>query len=62
MSIFNINSVKTRNTFIDENHIIVIYYYTTWCKSCKQIIIEYDKLTKEYDGKVLFAKEDYSEI
>ena len=60
MSITEIDSIDTRNKFVSENDIAVIDYYATWCKPCKRIEPNYKTLAEEYEGKAVFAKEDYS--
>ena len=37
---------------------LIIDFYTTWCGPCKTMSPEFEKLSKEYEGKAIFVKCD----
>ncbi|MFH1391178.1 MAG: thioredoxin [Candidatus Diapherotrites archaeon] len=44
--------------FIKNNEIVIIDFWADWCGPCKIVAPTFEELSKEYEGKVAFAKMD----
>lgn len=57
-NIVEIRDIEHRNKIIKENSVVIIDLYAEWCKPCKDLIPEYEKLATKYKGSCLFVKEN----
>lgn len=55
-----ITSMQERRSLIENNKVVVIDNYTTWCGPCKQCAPKFAQLAKTYvrPGLCVFAKEN----
>jgi len=44
--------------FIKNNELVIIDFWADWCGPCKMVAPTFEELSKEYEGKVSFAKMD----
>jgi len=44
--------------FIKNNKLVIVDFWADWCGPCKMVAPVFDELSKDYDGKVEFAKLD----
>ena len=60
-NILNIENLEHRKSIINNFKIVVIVYYTNWCRPCKEIKEQYSIMYKEYQkirSFIIFVKED----
>ncbi|MCR4335759.1 MAG: thioredoxin [archaeon] len=44
--------------FIKNNELVIIDFWAEWCGPCKMVAPTFEALSKDYEGKVAFAKLD----
>ena len=52
----------TFNSFISDNNVAVVDFWSTWCGPCKILGKKFDELSNTFSDKIAFAKcnvEDY---
>ena len=56
MSLIEIETPEQRNEMIKNVTLLVIDYYASWCRPCKEMLPDLEKIANEYRGIVVFAK------
>ena len=47
--------------FVKSNETVIIDFWADWCGPCKMVAPIFDELSKEFEGKAVFAKMDITE-
>lgn len=45
-------------SLVKENNLVLVDFFATWCGPCKMLAPTIEKLSEEYDEKVVVAKVD----
>jgi thioredoxin 1 len=56
--VVSINDSDEFDALLKENTLLVVDFFATWCGPCKVIAPKFERLAKEHDGVVKFAKVD----
>jgi len=57
-NVFEISNKIERDSILQQNSIVIIDNYTTWCNPCNKITPYFAQLAQTYSGKCFLAKED----
>ena len=54
-------TAETLESLIQENKIVLVDFFATWCGPCRMIAPLIEQVAEEYDGKAVVAKVDIDE-
>ena len=60
-SLKEITDESFKNEVIDNDGVVVVDYYATWCGPCKMIAVAMEELSREYSGTLKIVKGDIEE-
>lgn len=55
-TVIELTNANVAQKVYQQKGVVVVDFYTDWCKPCKFLAPIMEKLAKEYDGKVVFGK------
>lgn len=56
MSVINVESKEEFEQLIHEYPYVMVDFYADWCGGCEMLAPVFEQASKEYEGRVVFAK------
>lgn len=61
-NVIHFHSRNELETVVDNNSVVLVDYWATWCGPCKMIEPAIEKLAAAYDGKAVVGKVDVDQL